>query len=614
MKKHFLLLFLLGTAIFAHADFFVEVTRGGKQTYYAAEETGVVDFQGRTQFLTECLALQAGDVLKCYDAENKVSWAITTNDVGDTWGAPGFTASATGLSCSVAGNYDVYIKMKYEDDCWYIEGPKSGCTAAKPVDPNQGGGDIPTPDPGKYNGSAPAQYPGVMLQAFYWDSYQDKGHGRTKWIDLKSQAAEIGQWFDLVWLPPSAKSTGGTGYLPVQYSSQDSDWGTKKNLKAVIDTLHQNGCRVVADMVANHAASSSGWCTMAVENFGSYGTFNPTMAWICNSDEATGHCTETFGGADDGYGSEANYEAGRDWCHSKQEVRDMFKAYAQWLRNEIGYDGFRYDYCKGFHMSHVNEYNTAGKAFFSVLEYWDGDVNVLQSRLNDANWNTCTFDFATKYTALNNGIAAGNYNGCRGAGLLGAGKGRYAVTFVDSHDSYQRDANEFLGPGNSMKNLDGKTMQANAYILCMPGTPCVFYPHWVTWKADIKAIINARYKAGVHNESAVNDESGNGYYKATVTGTNGQIRLLLGPNSDYNTTPAGFTLAAKGTNWGVYYKTNSARGDKDQNRTPITPATAIEEVIEPAAPATVGTKIMENGHIYILVDGARYNMMGQRVE
>ena len=36
MKKHFLLLLLLSVALLAHADFYVEVTRGGKQSYFAA--------------------------------------------------------------------------------------------------------------------------------------------------------------------------------------------------------------------------------------------------------------------------------------------------------------------------------------------------------------------------------------------------------------------------------------------------------------------------------------------------------------------------------------------------------------------------------------------------
>lgn len=624
MKKHFLLLLLLSVALLAHADFYVEVTRGGKQSYFAAEETGAVDFQGRTQLLAECVALQAGDVLKCYDAENKVSWAITSNDVGDTWGAPGFTAGAAGLACSVAGSYDIYIKMKYEDDCWYIEGPKSGCTAAKPVDPNQGGGG--GGGTGDFSNAAPARCPDVMLQGFYWNSNADNGFGRTKWIDFKNngQAAEIGKWFDLIWLPPSSKSSGGLGYHPKQYSSQDSDLGTKKNLVAIIDTFHTNGCRVVADIVVNHCDGST-WCTFMPLDFGSYGKFQPTAAWICKTDEVNtdpnaGDCKgKATGGNDDGYGSEANYAASRDWDHTNSQVRDMIKAYLKFLRNDIGYDGFRYDYCKGFHMSHVDDYNKAAKPYFSVLEYWDGSVSTLQSRLADAGWNTLTFDFATYYTALKEGIAVGNYGKCKGAGLPGAGKSRYACTYVDSHDTFQRGLSTGgdvagYGSGESVTQAKDKVLACNAYILSMPGVPCVFYPHWVTFKDDIKKMINARYKTGVHSESAVSDEAGNGYYKATITGTNGEIRLLLGPNSGYNSTPGGYTLAVKGVNWGVYYKTNSARGDKDQNRTPVTPATAIEEVVEPATPATIGTKIMENGRIYIQVDGIRYDMMGQRVK
>ncbi len=614
MKRFYTVLGMLAIACMVSyaAPFYVEVN--GKD-FYKATPTGVEDYQGRTQYAAECVPLKNGDVLKCYDAEYDASWAIMVNDIGDTWGAKGFTVTANGLSCSVTGNYNVYIKMKYEDDCWYIDGPIDGCTPMKPTDPHK---EDPTPGDGT---SAPAKYPGVMLQAFYWDSYKTKNeatgasiHGRTKWIDLKDQAEEMGKWFDLVWLPPSAKSSGGTGYLPICYSTQDSDWGTKGNLQTIINTLHENGARVVADMVINHAASSVGWCTMAQESFGEFGIFKPDMSWICSTDEAfTGkHCTDTPGGSDDGYGSEANYEAGRDWDHNSAKVREMFCAYGKWMINAMGYDGFRYDYCKGFHSSHINEYNVASKAFFSVMEYWDGNPSTLIARLNDAGSNTTLFDFGVKYQALNEGIAAGNYGGCKSAGLLGRGKSRYSVTFVDSHDSYQRDGNEFMGLGNSMKNYDGKTLQANAYIICMPGTPCVFYPHWVTWKNEIKAMINARYKTGVHNESAVSDESGNGYYKATITGTNGEIRLLLGPNSGYASTPAGYTKAASGTNWGVYYKTNKPIGNKDENRQPINPQPEDIESVTIQTP--MANKVIENGHLYIIVDGQRYDTMGRLVQ
>ncbi len=606
MKRHLplLLTFLLFCTVAVAEPFYVCVN--GTDNYLATA-TGEADFQGRTQYAATCIALKAGDVITCYDAGSGSNWHI---GVIDPYGAyQKFTMTASSLTCNTAGNYDLYIKLKFEDDMWYIGDAAEGCTPAGKDDPSN-----PV-----YSSSAPAQCKDVMLQGFYWDSYADHGYGRTKWIDLKTQTTEIGQWFDLVWLPPSAKSTGGTGYVPRQYSSQDSDWGTKKNLFAVIDGLHNNGCRVVADIVVNHYGNSTGWCSFYPLNFGEYGTFQPTSDWIVNIDECFynngSECKGGSGGGnDDGYGDTQNYEAGRDLCHSKAEVRDMIKAYLKWMINVIGYDGFRYDYCKGFHTSHINDYNRAAEAYFSVMEYWDGDAGVLDQRLSEAGYNTLTFDFGTKYAAFNNGIAADNYTGCKGSGLLGYGKSRYACTFVDSHDSFQRDDNEFCGYGNSMKYKD-KLMQCNAFILSMPGVPCVFYPHWVTFKADLKKLINARYKTGVHSESAVSDEAGNGFYKATITGTNGTLILRLGPNSDYGTTPAGYTLAAKGTNWGVYYKLNSNVADKDKSRTAIrtdlSVRTDVEDVEE--APTSVARKVVENGQIYIYVGNEKYTLTGQPV-
>ena len=47
-------------------------------------------------------------------------------------------------------------------------------------------------------GCWPANYGGVMLQGFYWNSYSD-----TKWTKLEQQADELAQIFDLIWLPNS---------------------------------------------------------------------------------------------------------------------------------------------------------------------------------------------------------------------------------------------------------------------------------------------------------------------------------------------------------------------------------------------------------------------------
>ena len=157
-----------------------------------------------------------------------------------------------------------------------------------------------------------------------------------------------------------------------------------------------------------------------------------------------------------------------------------------------------------------------------------------------------------------------------------------------------------------------KIMQCYAYLLSMPGVPLVFYPHWVTFKDAIKPLINARYKTGVHSESSVNDECGNGYYKATISGKNGEIRLLVGPNSGYNSTPAGYTLAGKGTNYGVYYKTTSARGDKNTERTDRTQG--IEEPTSNSSLKGRGDKFIRNGQLLIKVGEQEFDVFGRRVK
>ncbi len=613
MKKVFLMMAAMMVSVLLQAANYGILVNG--KMYFAATYEGPDPFgEGFEQYLSH-VQIANGDKVQLYDAENKAAWAVDLN----TSSVTGFTRNGDHYDATVSGCYDFYIKLKYEADQLYI-GPGSNCGEGQDIS-----GDTPI-DPG-YSGSAPAQCPDVMLQAFYWDSYDatksTTKYGRTKWIDHingtnGSNAVEMGQWFDMIWLPQLSKSTGGMGYLPTNYSNLDSDLGTKRKLEELVGIFHQNGARVIADIVINHAVAGQGWCNYnQTYNFGEYGSFKPDGSYICNTDEMNydskaGSCKGyATGGADDGYGDEANYPDGRDWDHTNSNVQAMFKAYLKWLHNVIKIDGVRYDYCKGYHNSHINDYNRAAQTYFSVMEYWDGNVNTLQSRLADAGWNTTTFDFATKYTAFNDGIASENYYKLQGAGLPGAGKSRYAVTFVDSHDSFQRDNNELCGEGNSMSLCRDKVLQCNAYMLSMPGVPCVFWPHWVTFKEEIKKMINARYKTGVHSESSVNDEAGNGYYKATIYGKNGEIRLLLGPNSGYNTTPQGYTLAVKGTNYGVYYKTTSARADKDKERQPI-----VEGVEQPSDSSLKGRgeKFVKDGQLLIRVGEQVFDAMGRKIQ
>lgn len=423
-----------------------------------------------------------------------------------------------------------------------------------------------------YTTQAPANCPDIILQAFYYDSYNANGLGKdfgdTRWATLLPEAETLAKSFDMIWLPPSARSTGGTGYIPTQLSNQSGDWGSADELHALITALHNAGAKVMADVVLNHLGNSNSQCSFYQQDFGEYGSFQPDATWVTANDENanSGSCAGQATIQDDGYGDEQNYGSARDLAHSKAEVQQMCRAYLKWLRNDIGYDAWRWDYCKGFNGSHENDYNKASGAYFSVIEYWDSE-SAISNILNDASWNSYAFDFPTKYR-LNTGIGDANYTDLLCPGLLCQQK-NHAVTFVDNHDTFRRgnsgslsDNGEFMGTNGSIGNYQNRTVQAYAFILSMPGVPCVFYPHYYTFKDQITAMCDARHRAGVHSGSQVSDEAGDGYYKATISGTNGgSLKLRIGPNSGYLDTPDGYTPAYVGENCGVYYVQQSDHQD-----------------------------------------------------
>ena len=496
---------------------------------------------------------------------------ITNGTWASNWGFSAVSNAPTGVVGDADGNVVFELKTKgdvvvnFNGVSITLQGE---FTEEEPIKPVHGS-------------SVPSECEDVMLQAFYYDSYRDGAPGdvvisgtttlgNTKWSTLLNQSGEIGSYFDLVWLPPSGKSEGGTGYHQTQYSNQNSDWGKQKELLEFINRMHAANTKVVADIVINHAGCKSSWCDFYPQYFGEYGTFQPDASWICKTDEVNYNTEagEWYGkatGTDDGgYNMQDNYASARDWAHADPRVQEMMKAYLKWMKDEMGFDGWRYDYAQGFKGKYIDMYNSAAANYFSVVEFWNGDMNNIKSYLNDVNWNTLAFDFSTKYSAIQ-GIADGDYTKCKGSGLLGAGLSKFAVTFVDSHDTYfgcqgGRDNNDEIGGcGKSMEDYNkDRVLGANAFILSMPGVPCVFYPHWVKYKDAIGKMVLARKAAGVHSESKVSDEAGNGYYKATITGHHGSVRLLLGPNSGYNTTPQGYTLAYKGGNFAMYYTTTQA--------------------------------------------------------
>lgn len=458
------------------------------------------------------------------------------------------------------------------------------------------------PDPSQYGKyGVPSEYEGVMLQGFYWDSYNGTKYSRMKYIDWLNAttgwAGEVGETFDMVWMPPSGNG-GGTGYYTKTYSNLDSDWGSKAKLLQLIDTLHAHNCKVLADVVVNHRASASGWAkSFTSENFGQYGTFQITSEHICAGDEAftdskSDSKTLAHGAADTG-----NNDAGcRDLDHTSTYVQDYIKAYTQWLLNTIGFDGFRYDMVIGYGGQYLSMYNKASEPDFSVAEYWS-DIASIKSYLESASYNTTCFDFPTKYK-FNDWKGGSAYSHLKNPGMRAQKLSKYAVTFIDNHDTFERSDNtsgEFLGYNVDLTTKRQQILQANAYLLMMPGTPCVFWPHWYTFKDEIKQLIAARKLVGIHSESLVSAETATtNKYEATITGLRGSAILRMGTARD-TSVPDGYTLTYSGPEFEIYTKVSE---------------TAVENV---SADARKVEKRIENGQLVIVVDGVRYNAAGVKL-
>ncbi len=530
--------------------------------------------------------LTEGQFVQVYDTCNKAAWVITK--YADT--SYEFPIDNGKYKVAETGTYDFYIKFKYEADEIYI-----ACNGCK-IQPTPGS-------------AVPSQCTDVLMQGFYYDSYSvDETHmgtttyGDTRWKTLLGQAGEIGAYFDLIWLPPSAYASG-TGYHPKQYSNQNSDWGSRAELEALISAFHNSGTKVVADIVINHVEAMASWCDFAVQDFGEYGRFEPDGSYICSTDEMNdpankkeaGECYGTATGSpDDG----ANWDAARDWSHDKVYVQQMMIAYLKWMKEVMHYDGWRYDKGDGFNNWHMDNYNKQSRPYIAFMEYWSGNDEIIGG-IEQANRNVMALDFQTKYSAFD-GIAGFDYSKCKGSGLLGRGYAKYAVTFVDSHDWFLRgNGQEFGGDGKSMTpELKDRLLQANAFLLSMPGVPCVFYPHWQKYKEDLKPMINARHLAGVHSESPVTDEEAEqGGYQATITGKNGYLILCLGNKA--GRTFSGFQKVAGGNGYAIWVKAN---GDVAPGLI-VTPSSTFEDAengIDVTMKAVGGSG---NAKIYYTVDG-----------
>ena len=379
----------------------------------------------------------------------------------------------------------------------------------------------------------PGNYSGVMLQGFYWDSYDV-----TNWKKFSEpqRANELCNAFDLIWIPNSATVQGNgesMGYMPFAWLRHSSQFGTEAELLAMIDLYRGKGTGFIEDVVINHKAASRAddgtYRKFYVENKDGYvlDWDNTTFTGITSNDDVPGG-----GNPDTGDG----FDGARDLDHTNALVQKNCITYQQFLMQYIGYVGFRLDMVKGYDARFTGMYNAASNPAFSVGEYWDGYDNItswMSRTTANGAIQSGAFDFPFKY-AINEAFDGGNWNKLTTDGIvLDPSWRRYTVTFVDNHDTRRE-----------MSALNNNREDATVLILALPGTPCVLIQDFDDYKETITQMIAIRRAVGVLNTSDMDiiPWDNNKGCQFFVRGKHGNLRIDLGDAINLGT-PEGMKLA-----------------------------------------------------------------------
>ncbi|XP_028556674.1 alpha-amylase 3, chloroplastic isoform X2 [Dendrobium catenatum] len=340
----------------------------------------------------------------------------------------------------------------------------------------------------------------ILCQGFNWESHKS-GRWYGELMPKADELASLG--FTTVWLPPPTESVSPEGYMPKDLYNLNSRYGSMEELKDLVKRFHEVGIKVLGDVVLNHR------CAHYQNANGIWNIFGGRLTWDDRAIVADDPHFQGRGNKSSG----DNFHAAPNIDHSQEFVRKDLKDWLCWLRKEVGFDGWRLDFVRGFWGGYVKDYLLASEPYFAVGEYWDslsyeyGEMEYNQDAhrqriidwINDTNGTAGAFDVTTKgilHTALEK-CEYWRLSDEKGKppGVLGWWPSR-AVTFIENHDTGSTQGH--------WRFPSGKEMQGYAYILTHPGTPAVFYDHIFShYQQEISKLISLRRRCKIHCRSMV---------------------------------------------------------------------------------------------------------------
>ncbi len=328
----------------------------------------------------------------------------------------------------------------------------------------------------------------AMMQVFYWDCPREDRQEFRWWSHVRDRVATLAQiGFDALWLPPAHKAANiagpSMGYDPYDYydlgefdqkGAAETWFGAQQELLDLIRVAHDHGMSVIADMVINHNSGADAAEVNPITGQTRWTLFQPRSGKFLRNWECF-HPNPYESWDESAFGDMP------DLSHRNPYVFGEILKLARWLVEEIGFDGFRYDFVKGYGATTVAaiqeyRYMREGKPFrpYGVAEHWD-NARAIESWVNVTNFSNQNpvdaFDFPLRemLKAVCDQYGFSLRNLATWETLLQK-QPQTTVTFVENHDL--RDE------GRPIVN---DKLLAYSYILTHEGYPCVFWKDYYNY-------------------------------------------------------------------------------------------------------------------------------------
>lgn len=359
-----------------------------------------------------------------------------------------------------------------------------------------------------------------MVQYFEWNLPNDG----NLWKQLKADAKHLQEaGVSAVWIPPAYKATqqADVGYGTYdlydlgefdQKGTVRTKYGTKQELKEMIDELHRHGIGVYLDAVMNHKAAADyterfwvrevdpeerdeavgepfeieGWTGFDFPGRGDrYSGFKWHWFHFSGTDYDT--LTDRTGvfqilGEGKGWSQGVDRENGNydylmfaDIDLDHPDVVEELEKWGVWVTNELDLDGMRLDAIKHMDDHFIKHFletvrKERGRQFYAVGEYWKDDMESLGNYLERVDYEVNLFDVRLHYNFYEASQQGREYDlSALLQDTLVEACPDQTVTFVDNHDSQKNSSLE------SQVKSWFKPLAYGVILLMKKGYPCVFY-------------------------------------------------------------------------------------------------------------------------------------------